>query len=91
MTNYQIWDLANIGNSLAYYTETSGANTIEYFCTPWQPWDALSASSWKIMRMTTVTATGNLIPGKCIMFAGGTPSFSYAATDLATVKWYTYS
>jgi hypothetical protein len=91
MSNYTAQLLSLYGNSLAYYSEVSGLNTIEYFCFPVQPYIAIADTGRKVMRMTTVTIGWALIPWKCIMRAGGTPDHRYTATDLNTVKAYAYS
>lgn len=87
---YTLADLEKYGNWLAYYSEVDWLNTIEYFCTPRQPNVLITEEAWKIMKVTTVTATGNFVAGKSVVRAGWTPDFSFAATDLATVKAYTY-
>jgi len=69
MTNYSLRDLDLYGGGLAYYSEISGANTLEYFCTPRNPEALLTEKAWKIMRLETVTLTGNMAPGKCIKWA----------------------
>jgi len=90
-TNYTS-ELSNLyGTALAYYSETSWVNTIEYFCTPKQPWLSITDSWWKCMKLITVTATEKLADGKCITRAWGSPDYSWTATDLATVKAYSYS
>lgn len=89
--NYSLADLVLNGNALAYYTETSGANTLEYFCFPRQPDDAITDSTWKVMRFTTVTATGAMVAGKCIQWAWGSPEYVNSAADLATVSALSFS
>jgi len=91
MTNFTIDKLELYGNGMAYYVETSWANTIEYFCSPGQPGLWITEKWWKIMKLITVTATGNLAAGKCITWAGWSPEFAYLATDLSVVKAYSFS
>lgn len=90
-TQYPIDMTVMYWNALAYYVETSGVNTIEYFGTPRQPWLLLTESWWKWMKMITVTATTNLAAGKSITWAGWSPDYAFVATDLNTVKAFSYS
>jgi len=88
---YSLRDLDLYGNWLAYYSETDWLTTIEYFCTPNQPWLAITETGWKVMKFITVTATGKMNPWKCVLRAGWSPDFSFTATDLNTVKAYSFS
>lgn len=91
MTNYSLLDLANLGNSLVYYTDSTGATRFDYFCMPSRPELSKSDKWWRVMRIEKDKVSDEFIQWKCIMFAGGTPSFEYVATDLATVKLFSYS
>jgi len=90
MTNYPFSELFLHWNALAYYSELDWANTIEYFLTPRNPSDLITDATWKIMKIITVTATWAFEAGKSVTRAGGSPDFTFTATDLATVKAYTY-
>lgn len=80
-----------IGNGMAYYTEADWSDTIEYYCIPQQPGDLITASTWKVNKIITVTATGKFKAGKCSLRAGGSPDYKYSAADLNTVKAHSYS
>ena len=89
--NYNLADLALNGNSMAFYTEVVGANTLEYYCFPRQPDALVWSKTWKVMLLTTVTAWGALAAWKCVQRAGWSPEYENHATDLATVKALSYS
>lgn len=78
-------------NWLAFYTETSWLNTLEYYCFPRTPSDSLTDKTWKIMRISTVTLTWKMTVWKCIQRAWWTPDYNFEATDLATVSAFSYS
>ena len=91
MSNYSRTDLANIGNSLVYYSDTSGATKMEYFGISSVPSAAITDKVRKVMRIEKDKTTDEFVQGKAIMFAGGNPETIYTATDLGTVKAYSYS
>jgi len=91
MTDISIKDTIDYWNWLAYYSEEVWANKVEYYCTPRQPWLALTENWWKVMRMLTDLASWDLAQGKSITWAGWSPDYSFVATDLATVKALTFS
>lgn len=90
MSNYTLPNLSLYWNALCFYSEVSWANTISYYCSPRNPEALITESVWNVLKVITVTATGNLAAGKSVIFAGGSPDYRYPATDLNTVKALTY-
>lgn len=90
VSGYTLKELDLNGSSLAFYSETSGVNTLSYYCTARFPEALITESVWKVLKVITVTATGNLAAGKSVLFAGWTPDYKYAVPNLATVSWLTY-
>jgi len=87
---YTLSDLVQNGNALAYYVTTSWLNTIEYFCFPRSPDMLVTNKWWKILKLITVTTTKELAAGKSVLYAWGSPDFSFYATDLTYVDWLSY-
>jgi len=69
------------------YYATSGLDSIQYICEA-QTGTAVGASLWRIRKVTTVTAAGELTS---IEWANGLATFTNPATDLATVQALSYS
>lgn len=88
-TNYQITQLDS-ANGLAYYTETDQGVKYEYYCIPKFTELLVTELGWKVLRMRTDSTTGDFVAGKAIERAGGSPDFTWAATDLAYVKALSY-
>lgn len=89
-SNYSFRQLELLWNSLAYYMDDSWATKLEYYCFPKKPESSLTEPVWKILRMETDKTTGDMIQGKAIKFAWGTPDFEFPATDLSVVAALSY-
>ncbi len=72
-------------NKMQAYYETDATYDIEYYCEA--AYDtALSTAAWRIFRVRTTTATTKFYDKTWAWIA-----FNKAATNLATVKAYTYN
>lgn len=79
------WSASTTPYTMVAYYETVWSYDIEYYCEA-NPWTPLSNANWRVFRVRNTTADGKFFDKTWAWTL-----FDKQATDLTTVKGYTYS